>query len=193
MSSGIYTLEKEAMNNNPHEEFLRYYKPVHSAFVRYCSSHAFGIIETDDLVQDAVLATMKSFHSIREKEKLLAFMISVANNIVKSRLRRKKFDVKISEAQLKNIESCVTNPDMALDIRYLYTALNKLELQEKEAVILFEISGFSMREIAEIQHSTEGATRVRIYRARHKLREALTEEGTAYEQGSGKTLFSFIL
>ncbi|MFI5220254.1 MAG: RNA polymerase sigma factor [Bacteroidia bacterium] len=181
------------MNSNPHEEFLRYYKPVHTAFVRYCSSHAFGIIETDDLVQDSVLATMKSFHSIRDREKLLPFMISVANNIVRSRLRRKKFDGKISETQLKNIESRVTSPDMVLDIQYLYKALNKLQLAEKEAVILFEINGFSMREIAEMQHTTEGATRVRIHRARHKLREALTEEGTAYDHGNGKTLFSFIL
>lgn len=181
------------MNSNPHDEFLRYYKPVHNAFVRYCSSHAYGIIETDDLVQDAVLATMKSFHSIRDKEKLLPFMITVANNIVRSRLRRKKFDVKISETQLKNIESRVTDPDVVLDIHYLYNALNKLPLAEKEAVILFEISGFSMREIAGIQHITEGATRVRIHRARQKLREALSAEGTAYEQGNGKTLFSFIL
>lgn len=179
--------------NTPHEEFLRYYQPLHNAFVRYCSSHAFGIIDTEDLVQDTILATMKSFHSVREKEKLLLYMISVANNIVRTLLRKKKFDARLSEEQLKNIESRVTHPDIVLDIQYLYKALNRLAVQEKEAVILFEISGFSMREISEIQHTTEGAVRVRIHRARHKLRDALSSEGVSYEQGSGKTLFSFIL
>lgn len=176
-----------------HEEFLSFYEPVHAAFVRYCSSHAYGIMETEDLVQDTILATMQGFHTIRDKRKLLSFMITVANNIIKNKLRRNKFSGKISEMQLKKLEGRTVDPNLALDIHYLYKALNQLPVIDKEAVILFEISGFSMNEIAEIQKSTEGATRTRISRARQKLKELLTEENMVLETGSGKTLFSFIL
>lgn len=181
------------MDSNPHGEFLKYYQPVHSSFVRYCSSHAYGIMEAGDLVQESVLSTMKAFNSVRDKAKLLSFMITVANNIIRNTLRRKKFNMQLSEKHMVNLESRVTDPDMRLDIHYLYQALNKLPVQDKEAVILFEISGFSMIEIAEIQHASEGATRVRIHRARNRLRELLTSEGVVYESKNGKTLFTFIL
>ena len=181
------------MDSNPHGEFLQHYQPVHNSFARYCSSHAYGIMEADDLVQESVLSTMKAFHSVRDKSKLLSFMIAVANNIIRNTLRRKKFNMQLSEKHLMNIESRVPDPDMRLDIHYLYKALNKLPVQDKEAVILFEISGFSMVEIAEIQHASEGATRVRIHRARNRLRELLTTEGVTMESRNGKTLFSFIL
>ena len=181
------------MDSNPHGEFLQHYQPVHNSFARYCSSHAYGIMEADDLVQESVLSTMKAFHTVRDKNKLLPFMITVANNIIRNTLRRKKFNMQLSEKHLMNFESCVTDPDIRLDIHYLYKALNKLPVQDKEAVILFEISGFSMIEIAGIQHTTEGAMRVRIHRARTRLRELLSTGGVALESRSGKTLFSFIL
>ncbi len=181
------------MDPNPHGEFLEHYQPVHDKFVRYCSSHAYGIMEADDLVQESVLSTMKAFHSVRDKNKLLPFMITVANNIIRNTLRRKKFNALLSEKHLLNLENHVTDPDVKLDIHYLYKALNKLSMQDKEAVILFEISGFSMIEIAGIQHTSEGATRVRIHRARIRLRELLTTEGVELESRNGKTLFSFIL
>jgi len=120
-------------------------------------------------------------------------MITVANNIIRNTLRRKKFNSQLSEKHLLRLESHVTDPDVKLDIHYLYKALNKLSVQDKEAVILFEISGFSMIEIAAVQHTSEGATRVRIHRARIRLRELLTTEGVEYESRNGKTLFSFIL
>lgn len=176
-----------------HEEFLSLYEPVHTAFVRYCSSHAYGIMETDDLVQDTILATMQNFKTIREKEKLLHFMIRVANNIVNSKWRRMKFNGALSESQLLKLEGKTTDPALTLDIHYLYKALNQLPVTDKEAVILFEISGFSMNEIAVIQNTTEGATRTRVSRARQKLRELLTSDNVNYETSGGKILFSFIL
>ena len=42
---------------------------------------------------------------------------------------------------------------------------------------LFELSGFSIREIADLQQAREGAVKTRLSRARHQLRQLLTEEG----------------
>lgn len=36
---------------------LAWYEPIHAPFVRFCSSKAIGWMETDDLVQEAILAT----------------------------------------------------------------------------------------------------------------------------------------
>ena len=181
------------MSESPHQEFLDLYKPIHGPFARYCGSHAYGIMETQDLVQESVLQAMQHFGRLREKDKLLYFMMGIANNIVKNHLRRKKFSAVLDEKQLKTLEGRVTDPAMLLDIQYLYEALNKLPLKMKEAVILFEINGFSLKEIAQVQQSSEGSVKTRISRGRDKLRTLLAAESVAYDLRGNKTLFSLIL
>ena len=164
------------MTPETHQQFLALYKPLHERFTRYCGSNAYGLMETEDLVQETILATLQQFSRINDKNKLLPYMIGTANNIVKNVLRRQKFKGAFDENAFKKIEGKVGDPEVALDVHYLYKALNQLPLKDKEAIILFEINGFSIREISEMQQSNEGATKTRLSRARQKLRELLSEE-----------------
>jgi RNA polymerase sigma-70 factor, ECF subfamily len=161
-----------------HEEFLALYRPIHDQFVRYCSNHAYGLIDTDDLVQETVLSTLQRFHAIREKHKLLGYMIAAANNIVRNHLRRQKFTGTFNEKAFKRLESQGMSPETALDIHHLHLALQELPVKDKEAILLFEISGFSIDEIAVIQEATPGATKTRLSRAREKLRRMLDDSET---------------
>lgn len=161
---------------SPHAEFLALYRPVHERLVKYCSSNGYGIIDTDDLVQETVLATMQQFSRIREKEKLLSYMISVANHVVYNALRRKKFNGAYNEKAFERLKAVTADPDIALDMHHLYVALNKLPVRDKEAILLFEISGYSIQEIAGIQNSSEGAIKTRLSRARKKLTELFSGE-----------------
>lgn len=181
------------MSDNPHEEFLTLYKPIHEQLARFCGSHAYGIMETQDLLQETILQTMQHFSRIKDKSRLLHFMIGVAANIVKNTLRRKKFNAQVDEKYLHQLEGKVSDPALLLDIQHLYIALNKLPVKMKEAIILFEINGMSMKEIAEIQDSKEGAVKTLVSRGREKLRLILSEDNVEYEVSGGKTLFSLIL
>ncbi|MEO6167872.1 MAG: RNA polymerase sigma factor [Chitinophagales bacterium] len=164
------------MTPETHQKFLTFYKPIHERFTRYCSSNAYGLMEAEDLVQDAILATLQHFNRINEKDKLFSYMICVANNLVKNVLRRQKFKGVFNEKAALRLEGNIGNPEVALDIHYLYKALNQLTLKDKEAVILFEVNGFSIREISEMQQSSEGAIKTRLSRARQKLKALLSED-----------------
>ena len=182
------------MNPETHQEFLSLYKPLHESFTRYCSSNAYGLMETEDLVQETILATLQQFNRINDKSKLLAYMIGAASNIIKNVLRRQKFKASFDERALKKMENKIGDPELALDIHYLYKALNQLSAKDKEAIILFEINGFSIREISELQHSNAGATKTRLSRARQKLRELLSEEHPQISSDSKtQVLFSIFL
>ena len=139
------------MEKNINKEFLKWYQPIHDRFVRYCSSRAYGLMDTEDLVQEAVLAALQGFGRIRDKEKLLGFMIGVVNNIIRNRKRRLKFWADWDEKSLEKLESQTQSPEIALDIHYLIKALDQLPEKQKEAILLFEISGFSIKEISEIK------------------------------------------
>lgn len=175
-----------------HEEFLRLYKPLHQQFVRYCSNHAYGLMETEDLVQETILSTLQRFDSIREKEKLIGYMITAANNIVRNHLRRKKFKGDFNEKAFRRLEAGGTDAETALDIHHLHVALQQLPVKDKEAILLFEINGFSIEEIAAIQGATAGATKTRLSRAREKLR-VLMEDEVPQPEPAGKVSQLFML
>jgi RNA polymerase sigma factor (sigma-70 family) len=60
------------------------------------------------------------------------------------------------------------------DTHFLHLALSQLPVAQKECVILFEISGFKIKEIAEIQSVSEDAVKQRLKRGRERLQEILT-------------------
>ncbi len=153
------------------------YEPIHGPFVRYCSSLAHGITETEDLVQEALLAALQRWNDIRDKDKLMGYLIGIVNNLARNRRRRLKFSAEWEEAALEKLVHQAPSADVALDIHYLLKAMLHLPEKQGEALRLFEISGFSIREISQLQKSSETATKTRISRARKALREML-QEGT---------------
>ncbi|MEO1514161.1 MAG: RNA polymerase sigma factor [Bacteroidota bacterium] len=181
------------MNSNTHQAFLEQYKEIHEPFVRYCSSRAYGILSTEDLVQEAVLAALKGFDQLTEPRKLLSYMIGTVNNLLRNRRRRAHRQGEWDEQLLQKLESQTPDPDIALDIHYLLKAMDQLADRQKEALLLFEISGFSIREISELQYSSETATKTRIHRARQRLKELMGERRPKTSLSSAMASFRAIL
>src|SRR5215831_14457015 len=136
---------------------------------------------------------LKLYEPIHDKNKLLFFMMAVAGNIMKTNWRKNKYRSPFNEDALINLEAKVNDPETALDVHYLYKALSQLHPKEKEAVLLFEVSGFSIKEISEVQQSHEGAVKTRLSRARQKLREMLSEPVNVKEDSVMSTLFNIML
>jgi len=163
------------MQNNAHQEFLKRYQAIHAPFVRYCSSRAFGIMAAEDLVQEAVLVALQGFDKIKDPEKLLSFLIGTVNNILRNKRRKEKYAESWQDHFAEKVAHKSISPEVTLDIEILLRAMKKLPARQEEALLLFEISGFSIREIAEIQESSEGAVKTRLSRARQALKEQFTE------------------
>ena len=63
----------------------------------------------------------------------------------------------------------------------------------RETLILFEVSGFTVREIAEIQQTSEGAVKTRLSRTRQTLREMLAEDGRPMPLSKRLAIYTSIL
>ena len=163
------------LTDSTRSAFMDWYEPVHDHFVRYCKSKSFGQISADDLVQDSILATLVSFEKINDKQKLLSYMIQTANNIIKNKLRRNKFKGAWDQAFMLTLEAKVRDPEIALDIKYLYRCIDQLTDTQKECILLYEISGFSIREVSVIQGVTEQAVKTRLHRGRKALKELMNK------------------
>jgi RNA polymerase sigma-70 factor (ECF subfamily) len=134
----------------------------------------------DDLVNESVLKAYQNWTKIEKKEALLYFLFSTATNIVRNSSRKKK-ESSLEDKHCTNYLTESTAED-EMQIAYLYEQLDKLSDTKKEALILFEINGFSIREVAEIQKSTEGAVKVMLSRARKELKELMIDEPNILKQ-----------
>jgi RNA polymerase sigma-70 factor (ECF subfamily) len=65
------------------------------------------------------------------------------------------------------------------DARVLYEAIDKLSEEQRQAIMLFEIMGFPVSEVARIQGSSTVAVKVRLHRARKRLRSLLEDPSAA--------------
>ena len=104
------------------------------------------------------------------------YLIRAARNRSVSLWRRRKFKTELIEQHAERLVAKGIPSDLLPDIDLLYRALDQLPDRQKNALILFEINGFSMKEIAEIQKSSISATKTRVSRGRDKLRRILSDQ-----------------
>ncbi len=167
-------------SNSKQQAFMQAYQPCHDSFVRYCSALASGLCDTEDLVQDVLLSTYTHFEKIRNKGQMLHYLIRAARNRAISIRRKQKPQAELTDLQAQRLRAQGLSADMVLDIQALYWALNQLNAKDKEAIILFEINGFSIKELAELQGSSLSATKTRLSRARTRLRNIMKEKPTSH-------------
>jgi RNA polymerase sigma-70 factor (ECF subfamily) len=185
------------MPDKPHQEFLQFYKPIHSRFVKFCSSMAYGRMETQDLVQETVLVVMQKWDRIEKKESLLAFMVGTAGRILQNQGRKSSRETGLDAERdsLRKLEAQTQDPSLAFDIHLMFEAMKQLGEKERECLVLFEISGFSVKEVAEIQQETETAIKSRLSRGRQKLKAILEDEPTVKTNSATRSpaaLFSIL-
>lgn len=178
------------MSTTKQSEFLTAYQHCHAPFLRYCSVVAHGKMDCEDLVQDVLLTAYTHFENIDNKKQLLHYLIRAARNRSVSNFRKKKYKAELLEKHTERLVARDVAADTILEIQQLYKTLDQLPEKQKDALILFEINGFSMKEIAQIQNSTAGAVKTNISRGRKKLKNLLTAKHEWFNQvfGTIKTI-----
>ena len=152
---------------------MQAYQECHEPFLRYCSALAYGKMDTEDLVQDVLLSAWLHFDKIRKKDQFHHYLIRAARNRSISKWRKQKYRVDLIDKHTERLLAQGVPPDCLYDIDLLYKTLDKLPEKQRTALVLFEISGFRIKEIAEIQQCLPGAVKTRISRGRKQLRRLL--------------------
>ncbi len=147
--------------------------------------------ETDDIVQDVLIAFYTHLHQIDPPEKLRPFLYRVARNRAYDELRRRgRWDaVPIDDEPVLEWVSATTADhgssapeDLAhwllLHIQ-VQEAMDRLPEAQRQALILYAEEGLAMGEIAEAMDTSVGTVKSRIFYARRTLRRILPAETLA--------------
>lgn len=160
------------------DAFLKLYEPVHERFERFCRARVYQEMDYRDLMNDSLVVAYEKFDSLRSNEAFLSFLFSICVRVL-GNYHQKKREIRIPEGKMHlEVHDKNANPQSHADIHYLYEALAQLPEKQRESIILFEISGFSIREITVIQNASESAVKQRLKRGREKLMEILTYEAS---------------
>lgn len=160
--------------------FLKLLEPVHDNLSRFARGMTKNKEEARDLVSETILKAYENFEKLEKPESFRSYLFQIASRInSRSRWRLRIFDY-FSDLKLIAGASNEPSADLIYDVQLLYIALNKLPEKQREALVLFEISGFTIAEISDIQGGTVSGVKSRLKRGREKLARLLGADKFAF-------------
>jgi RNA polymerase sigma-70 factor (ECF subfamily) len=157
------------------ERFMALLRPLYKRLERFALTMTRNREDAKDVVGETVLLAYEHLEQLRNDDAFLGFLFTIASRVSQRRTFRKK-EENATEEQVEALFDNFTQPDIALDVQFLYEALDKLPLEQREAVIMAEITGLSHKEIQKIQGGTISGVKVRIFRAKRRLAQLLGVE-----------------
>jgi RNA polymerase sigma-70 factor (ECF subfamily) len=158
--------------------FLKLYEPVHDRFERFCRARVYGEMDYRDLINETLLVAFEKFETLKSNEAFLSFLFGISVRLLSNQHKKKKEVRYPQEDKIQLIQDFSANPQKDADIHFLYQALAQLSVDQRECLILFEISGFSIQEISRIQSASASAIKQRLKRGRGKLIDILTYDSS---------------
>ena len=126
--------------------------------------------DADDLAQDALVKAYLSLTGYRDEGKFRSWLFKIAHNTFLSHKASCRTMESIDEA--RTLVSGTT-ADSSFAHQDLYLALRTLPPKERSAITLFYLNGYSIKEIAAITETSEGAVKTQLSRGRDKLKARL--------------------
>lgn len=164
------------------ERFVRLIEPVHPralAFARcLCRSRTDG----DDLFQEASLRAFTRLDGLRDDGAFRSWLYRIVISVHRNRCRRSFWgrlvpfgDGGATEdgaraGHEQDYRASEWSPDAAEASQRARAALSRLPAVQREAIVLLEIEGWQVEEIAALQRVSASAVKSRLVRGRARLR-----------------------
>lgn len=137
-----------------------------------------------EATQDAYLKAWRGLKGFRGEAQFTTWLYRVASNAAiskhRSRRRRRVYEVGAEDELLSALPasgSVEGTAEVRRDVRELEAAIRDLPDHYRSAVVLRDVYGLSIEEIAKELKISETAAKVRVHRARKKLKETLYPTG----------------
>ena len=157
------------------DKLIRLLGPIHAQAVATARRLSRSVHDGDDLYQEAVLRAYDKLHGLREESRFRSWFFATLLSRHRSRARRPRRDEVSIEAGLDPRDEPVGEDGALWEeerrcAERAARALTGLEPVQREAIVLHDLEGFSVEEVAEMQSVTISAVKSRLTRGREKLR-----------------------
>jgi RNA polymerase sigma-70 factor (ECF subfamily) len=126
--------------------------------------------EAEDVVQEAMLRAYLGLSQLRDPSRFGAWLVGIALNLARMTLRRR---AAYERALARVTSSRLPDDPEDGDLQLVREAIDLLPPSERSVVALHYLEDLSCEQIAVLLGRSPGAVRVRLHRARARLREEL--------------------
>jgi RNA polymerase sigma-70 factor (ECF subfamily) len=157
----------------------RYYTPIRKFILTIVRDEW----SADDLIQETFVKVRKNIDSLKDPAKMSTWLHRVAYNLCQDHFRRtrsgSRHEARFRE-QGKNLQDALL--PMAMEQRQMgecvQDRMSLLPESLSSVLILYDVLGFSQKEIADILEIRVDNVKVRLHRARKKMKTILEEHCT---------------
>lgn len=134
--------------------------------------------DSEDICQETFLSAYRYLHTFKREFKLSTWLFTIAHNAVSRYLRKKSAaGIPVEPDRLDRLGTAKPKGTYTLS-DLIDLAIDRLPPVEREIMVLHYIEKLSYQEISEILKLTEPQVRMRLYRARKKIRDRLAQNNT---------------
>ena len=136
--------------------------------LRMAYSYLHNMEDAEDVVQETVISYWQKAPEKMEPAKEKAWLLTVAANRSKNKIRYKKLRKtdELSETLIQEERD---------DLSFVWEAVKSLPVKYREVIHLFYYEGYSARDIAKILSRNESSVRSDLRRGRERLKKILKE------------------
>jgi RNA polymerase sigma-70 factor (ECF subfamily) len=138
-----------------------------------------GRDEADDLAQDVFVYAFTQLDTLKNPQAFAAWLSSIVVRTASKRLRRHRLLTRLGLKRSEVIDpetmvSSTAPADVAADLHAIYSLLQRLDPEERVAVVLRRVEGLELTEIAEQMQLSLATVKRRLAAAEVHLAHALS-------------------
>ena len=122
-----------------------------------------------DAIQESIVKAFSNLHTLKNDRYAKTLIVRILMNECYAIMRKEKRWVSLDSIPETEVWESEDYSD-------LYRAVSNLPEDMRIAIVLYYAEGFSIKEIARIEDTTESAIKNRLFKARNKLREQLVSK-----------------
>jgi RNA polymerase sigma-70 factor, ECF subfamily len=132
--------------------------------------------DSEDIIQEVFIKAYKNLYKLENKERFYSWLFKIAVNTMNTFLKSKKTYSTLEENLLSNIKSNTKDtPEGVLQIKEenieVLARLSVLSDDDRNAIVLKYVQGFSYKEVGEILGIKEETVKTKVFRAKKKLHD----------------------
>lgn len=170
------------MNVTNNQRFERLLEPVHDRALHFARGLCRSVTDGDDLFQEAMLRAYRKLDQLRDDGAFRTWLFRILITLHRKRARRAFWArfLPLGEAAASAGEAhtgapgdyrvTAEAPDAGDATARARAALAILPAEQREAIVLFEMEGWTVGELAELFGTSASAIKSRLARGRDRLR-----------------------
>ena len=172
-------VSQQQLTDERNRRFMNLLEPVHTDCQRWAYTLARDKVVAEDVLAQAILTGLTNIHQLREDGAFKSWMFRIIANTFRQSLRRESRQPEAMPPEDLGFRSPRDDEwtEREARSRMLWAAVEKLSPDQREALLLFEVHGLSIKEACTVMNKKDSAVRVLLHRARQRLAELLKRDG----------------